>query len=144
VTAVPAVHGPEDGERDADGFINCEVIGFVLSGAGLPTVYLSGDNASIRASADVARRIPGIGVAVLHAGAARVPGKFRDRPVSMDSIRAAAAAAVLGAPLVIPAHYDGWAHFTEGRADLARAFDDAGLGGLLPHAEHGSWVPLAH
>ncbi len=41
VTAVPAVHGPEDGERDADGFINCEVIGFVLSGTGLPTVYLS-------------------------------------------------------------------------------------------------------
>lgn len=41
VTAVPAVHGPEDGERDADGFINCEVIGFVLSGTGLPTVYPS-------------------------------------------------------------------------------------------------------
>ena len=32
VTAVPAVHGPEDAERDADGFVNCEVIGFVLSG----------------------------------------------------------------------------------------------------------------
>ena len=31
VTAVPAVHGPEDGERDAEGFVNCEVIGFVLS-----------------------------------------------------------------------------------------------------------------
>ena len=29
--------------------------------------------------------------------------------------------------MVIPAHYDGWAHFSEGRADLARAFDDAGL-----------------
>jgi L-ascorbate metabolism protein UlaG (beta-lactamase superfamily) len=34
VTAVPAVHGPEDGERDPDGFVNCEVIGFVLSGPG--------------------------------------------------------------------------------------------------------------
>ena len=39
VTAVPAVHGPEDGERDADGFVNCEVIGFVLAGQDLPTVY---------------------------------------------------------------------------------------------------------
>lgn len=37
----------------------------------------------------------------------------------MDSIRAAAAA-VLGASVVIPAHYDGWAHFTEGRDDLVR------------------------
>jgi L-ascorbate metabolism protein UlaG (beta-lactamase superfamily) len=27
VTAVPAVHGPEDGERDANGFVNCEVVG---------------------------------------------------------------------------------------------------------------------
>ncbi len=96
VTAVPAIHGPEDGEHDADSFINCEVIGFVLSGANLPTVYLSGDNASIRTSAEIAQRIPDVDVAVLHAGAARVPGKFRDRPVSMDSIRTAAAA-VLGA-----------------------------------------------
>ncbi len=65
VTAVPAVHGPEDGERDADGFINCEVIGFVLSGAGLPTVYLSGDNASIGTCAQIAQRISGIDAAVL-------------------------------------------------------------------------------
>lgn len=80
-----------------------EVIGFVLSGANLPTIYLSGDNASIRTSAKIAQRIPDVDVAVLHAGAARVPGKFRDRPVSMDSIRIAAAAAVLGASVVIPA-----------------------------------------
>jgi len=52
VTAVPAVHGPEDGEGDADGFINCEVIGFVLSGPDLPAVYVSGDNAYVRAFFD--------------------------------------------------------------------------------------------
>jgi L-ascorbate metabolism protein UlaG (beta-lactamase superfamily) len=38
VQAVPAVHGPADGKRDESGHINCEVTGFVLSGAGLPTV----------------------------------------------------------------------------------------------------------
>jgi L-ascorbate metabolism protein UlaG (beta-lactamase superfamily) len=142
VTAVPAVHGPEDGERDADGFINCEVIGFVLSGTGLPTVYLSGDNASIGGVAEIARRSPGIDAAVLHAGAARVAGKFRDRALSLDSVRAAAAAAILGAPVVIPAHYDGWAHFSEGRDDLARAFDDAGLSAQLRLGDHGQWIPL--
>src|SRR5690348_3559837 len=52
VLAVPAVHGPEDGERDADGNVNCEVTGFVLSGQGLPTLYVSGDNASIRTVAE--------------------------------------------------------------------------------------------
>jgi L-ascorbate metabolism protein UlaG (beta-lactamase superfamily) len=82
VTAVPAVHGPEDGERDADGFVNCEVIGFVLSGPGLPTVYISGDNASIGTVAEIARRVPNIDAAVLHAGAARVQGKFRDRALT--------------------------------------------------------------
>jgi L-ascorbate metabolism protein UlaG (beta-lactamase superfamily) len=96
----------------------------------------------IVSSAPIARRIPVIGVAVLHAGAARVPGKFRDRPLSLDSVRAAAAAAVLGPAVVLPAHYDGWAHFSEGRADLARAFDDAGLTAQLRLSDHGTWIPL--
>ena len=142
VTAVPAVHGPEDGERDADGFVNCEVIGFVVSGRGLPTVYVSGDNASIRTVAEVARRIPGIEAVVLHAGAARVQGKFRDRALTLDSIRAAAAAAILGSAVVVPAHYDGWAHFSEGPDDLAHAFDDAGLSARLRLSDHGTWIPL--
>ncbi len=142
VTAVPAVHGPEDAERDPDGFVNCEVIGFVLSGDGLPTVYISGDNASIRTVAEIAQRIGGIDAAVLHAGAARVGSKFRDRALSLDSVRAAAAAAIIDAAVVVPAHYDGWAHFSEGRDDLARAFDDAGLSGRLRLADHGTWIPL--
>ncbi len=75
----------------------------------LPTVYVSGDNASIRTVAEIARRISGIDAAILHAGAARVRTKFRDRALSLDSIRAAAAAAILDPALVIQAHYDGWA-----------------------------------
>jgi L-ascorbate metabolism protein UlaG (beta-lactamase superfamily) len=142
VTAVPAVHGPEDAERDPDGFVNCEVVGFVLSGVGLPTVYVSGDNASIRTVAEVAQRIPSIEAVVLHAGAARVQGKFRERALSLDSVRAAAAAAILDAAVIVPAHYDGWAHFSEGRDDLVRAFDDAGLSAQLHLSDHGTWVPL--
>ncbi|WP_460341838.1 MBL fold metallo-hydrolase [Actinoallomurus acanthiterrae] len=142
VLAVPAVHGPEDGERDADGNVNCEVIGFVLSGQGLPTVYVSGDNASIRTVAEISRRVPAVDAAVLHAGAARVAAKFDGRPLSLDSRRAAAAAAVLGVDVVVPAHYDGWAHFSEGRDDLELAFHEAGLSALLSAAEHGSWTPL--
>jgi L-ascorbate metabolism protein UlaG (beta-lactamase superfamily) len=83
VLAVPAVHGPEDGERDADGNVNCAVTGFVLSGRDLPTVYISGDNASIRTVAEISRRVPPIDVAVLHAGSARVPAKFDGRPLSL-------------------------------------------------------------
>ncbi|MEU6571956.1 MBL fold metallo-hydrolase [Streptomyces parvulus] len=142
VLAVPAVHGPEDGDRDADGNVNCEVTGFVLSGRGIPTLYVSGDNASVRTVAEVSRRVGDIDVALLHAGAARVPAKFEGRPLSMDSRRAAAAAAVLGSGVVVPAHYDGWTHFSEGLSDLKLAFHEAGLSSLLHAPEHGTWVHL--
>lgn len=56
IRAAPAMHGPVDGVRDADGHVNCEVTGFVLAAEGIPTVYVSGDNASVGVVAEVARR----------------------------------------------------------------------------------------
>ncbi|WP_316782240.1 MBL fold metallo-hydrolase [Streptomyces sasae] len=142
VCAVPAQHGPDDGERDQDGHVNCEVTAFVLSGDGLPTVYVSGDNASVGVVAEIARRMPQIHVAVLFTGAARVPGKMRGRPLTLSAQRASAAASVLGVPIVVPAHCDGWAHFSEERADIVTAFEDAGLAECLREAENGSWIDL--
>jgi len=140
VQAVPAVHGPADGQRDASGHINCEVTGFVLSGPGLPTVYLSGDNASMAAVQEIADRISDIDIAVLFAGAASVPTKERGRPLTLTAARAAAAAELLGAKVVIPAHVDGWAHFSEGVDEFVAAFDAAGIRKLLKVAPHGEWV----
>ncbi|NEB06469.1 MBL fold metallo-hydrolase, partial [Streptomyces sp. SID13726] len=80
--------------------------------------------------------------AVLHAGAARVPAKFDGRPLSLTGQGAAAATAVLGVGTVIAAHYDGWAHFSEGLPELELAFHEAGLSALLRTAPHGTWVPL--
>ena len=140
VQAVPAVHGPADGQRDASGHVNCEVTGFVLSGPGLPTVYLSGDNASMGAVKDVADRVGDLDIAVLFAGAARVETKERGRPLTLTAARAAAAAELLGARLVIPAHVDGWAHFSEGVDEFVKAFDEAGISSLLRVAAHGEWI----
>ncbi|MEK6439276.1 MBL fold metallo-hydrolase [Pseudonocardia sp. T1-2H] len=140
IRAVPAMHGPADGARDEDGHVNCEVTGFVLSADGVPTVYISGDNASIAVVAEVARRVGPIEVAVLFAGAARVPAKERGRALTLTSERAAAAAALLGAPLVVPAHYDSWAHFSEGPDRIVDAFDDAGLSQVLRMADPGRWI----
>ena len=140
--AVPAVHGPADGQRDASGHINCEVTGFVLSGPGAPTVYISGDNASLSAVKEVADRVGQIDIAVLFAGAASVPAKESGRPLTLTAARAAAAAEVLGAKVVIPAHVDGWAHFREGVDEFAAAFDQAGIGNLLRIAAHGEWIDL--
>jgi hypothetical protein len=41
--------------------------------------------------------------------------------------RAAQAAVVLGARHVVPLHFEGWAHFSEGRDTLDAAFTTAGL-----------------
>src|SRR5206468_3207386 len=58
VTAVPALHGPEG----ADAALGV-VTGFVLQGADLPTVYVSGDNASVDLVKQIADRFPRIDVA---------------------------------------------------------------------------------
>ena len=138
IRAVPAMHGPVDGVRDADGHVNCEVTGFVLAADGIPTVYVSGDNASVGVVAELGRRVGPIEVAVLFVGAARVPTKERGRPLTLTGERAAAAAAVLGSSVVVPAHCDGWAHFSEGLERVVEAFDEAGLSDVLWTADPGS------
>jgi hypothetical protein len=47
---------------------------------------------------------------------------------------------VNGATLVIPAHVDGWAHFSEGIDEFVAAFDQAGISGVLGVAAHGEWI----
>jgi L-ascorbate metabolism protein UlaG (beta-lactamase superfamily) len=116
--------------------------GFVLSAPGLPTVYLSGDNASMGAVKDVADRVGEIDIAVLFAGAASVPTKERGRPLTLTAARATASAELLGAKAVIPAHVGGWAHFSEGVDEFVAAFDQAGISDLLRVAAHGEWIDL--
>ena len=121
VTAVPALHGPEGSEP----FVG-EVTGFVLTGEGLPTVYVSGDNASLDRVRQIADRFGPVDTAILFAGAVR--GDFVDNALlTLDSGQAAEAAVILGARHVVPVHYEGWAHFTEGRDRLEKAFAAAGL-----------------
>lgn len=125
VTAVPARHGPEGCEP-----VCGEVIGFVLTGDGLPTVYVSGDNAWLGATRQVAERFGQIDVALLFAGAART-GLFDGALLTLDSAQTAEAAAILGAHKVVPVHFNGWKHFTEGGDLLRAAFERAGLADRL-------------
>lgn len=140
VSAVPAVHGPADGERDESGHVTCQVTGFLITGTTIPTTYISGDNASLSAVAEIVERCEPIDVAVLFVGAARIARRQGGRPLTLTSARAAAAAEVLGAKWVIPAHTDGWAHFTEGVDDIVAAFSDAGILDHLAYAPLGQWI----
>ncbi|MGW4403677.1 MBL fold metallo-hydrolase [Nonomuraea sp. NPDC004702] len=125
VTGVPAVHGP--GPREEVEPITGQVVGFVLTGEGLPTVYVSGDNASLDAVRQIAGRFGPVDTAVLFAGGPRFSVLFDGRLIVLDSAQAVAAAGILGARRVVPVHYDSWAHFTEGRDDLVAAFTAGGL-----------------
>lgn len=144
VTALPAQHGPADGERDDDGFINSEVIGFLLESAEaeVPRLYVSGDNASIELVHQIRERYGPIDHAVLHVGAASVPAKFGGRPLSLTPERASAAAEVLDAHHVIAVHQDGWTHFTQGAEATRQAFDQAGIGTRLHAIRPGRWCHL--
>jgi L-ascorbate metabolism protein UlaG (beta-lactamase superfamily) len=139
VTAVPALHGPEGADAPT---LSGPVTGFVLEAAGAPTVYVSGDNASLDLVGEVAARFPGIAVAVLNTGAADV-GRFPGHTVTLRGTDAADAAGLLGDALVVPVHADSWAHFTESVDAVRTAFADAGLTDRLLVLEPGARTELA-
>ena len=125
VTAVPAQHGPAGCEP-----VTGAVTGFVLSGEGVPTVYVSGDNASLSIVEEIAFRVPSVDTAVIFAGAARTPF-FDGALVTLDSVQAAEAVRILGARRAVVAHTDSWSHYTEDRAAVERAFAAAGMADRL-------------
>ncbi|MFD5947267.1 MBL fold metallo-hydrolase [Streptomyces collinus] len=129
VAGVPAVHGP--GPREQVEPFTGQVVGFVLTGEGLPTVYVSGDNASLDAVREIAGRFAPVDTAVLFAGAPRFPVLFDNQVLVLDSAMTAEATLILGARRVVPVHYDSWAHFTEGGDELEAAFAAAGLADRL-------------
>jgi L-ascorbate metabolism protein UlaG (beta-lactamase superfamily) len=138
VTSVPAQHGPDGSEH-----LTGEVTGFVLSGDDLPVVYISGDNQSLDVVRAIADRIGPVDYAVIHGGGAQLPYVFGDAYLTFNSADVAEAARILGARQVLPVHFDSWAHFTEGAADLRSAFAAASLADLLVLPERGELVHIS-
>ncbi|MEO7122978.1 MAG: MBL fold metallo-hydrolase [Lacisediminihabitans sp.] len=135
ITAVPALHGPPGSEP-----IVGPVIGFVLEAAGAPTVYVSGDNASVPLVEQIADRFAPVDLAILFAGAARVPAI--DAALTLTVQDAVAAAKALRAVRVVAVHTEDWEHFSESREMLNQAFADAGLADLLVPVPRGARVEL--
>jgi L-ascorbate metabolism protein UlaG (beta-lactamase superfamily) len=131
VTGVPALHGPEGAEA-----VLGVVTGFILTGDGLPTVYVSGDNASVDLVKQIADRFAPIDVAVLFAGAART-ALMDGAPLTLTSQAAVEAAHLLSPATIVPVHTEGWSHFSEGPDHLATTFEQAGLSDRLRLLTHG-------
>jgi L-ascorbate metabolism protein UlaG (beta-lactamase superfamily) len=137
VTAVPAQHGPPGSEP-----VTGPVIGFVLRADDAPALYVSGDNASVDVVRAIAERLGPIEVAVLFAGGVSLPHRFDGAYLTLSADAAAQAAMALGARAIVPVHFEGWAHFTQGAAELRDAFEAAKIADRLVVPEPGTSVSI--
>ncbi|MBZ5567490.1 MAG: MBL fold metallo-hydrolase [Acidobacteriia bacterium] len=135
VVGTPARHGPAGLSRGA-------VSGFVFYFVDAPerAVYFSGDTVWYEGVGEVAQKFP-IRAALLNLGAARVPevGPFH---LTMTADEAVESARAFANALIVPLHYEGWAHFSEGAEDIARAFAAAGMTHRLRWLDAGKPVSI--
>lgn len=121
VTTTPARHGPEE-IKEATG----DVTGWMLEWKGQRrgTLYISGDTVLFEGLGVIARRYQ-IGVALLHFGAARAQ-RFGPAHITFTGAEGAQFAKMLGEATIVPIHYEGWTHLTEGRDEIEQAFTATG------------------
>ena len=123
VTATPARHGPPLSRP-----IVGDVVGFALREEGQDdgVLWISGDTVLFDGVRQVAERLR-VDTAVLHLGRVRfgLTGPVR---YSMTGREAVEVCRLTGARTVVPVHYEGWSHFSQGRdgveRDLAAAPED--------------------
>lgn len=123
VTAVPAQHGPE-GTQEATG----PVTGFLITAGGGKKIYVSGDTVPFAGTEEIASRYAPVDLAILHLGRVQV-GPLGDATLTLSADEAIRYAQALGARKVVPIHFEGWMHFTEGREQAERAFAASEIAG---------------
>jgi L-ascorbate metabolism protein UlaG (beta-lactamase superfamily) len=79
---------------------------------------------------------------MLNLGAARVPevGPFH---LTMTAVEAVEAARAFACAAIVPLHFEGWAHFSEGREEISQAFAAAGLNDRLRWPEPGAAIEIS-
>jgi len=123
VTAMPAVHTNNEDIRGAVG----ETTGFLLEWDGQKDggILITGDSVWIEDYEEIEKRYK-VGTGILHMGAASVPAVGNNR-LTMNGAEGARLTQLLKLKNAFPAHYEGWAHYKEGREKMGEAFDKAGM-----------------
>jgi L-ascorbate metabolism protein UlaG (beta-lactamase superfamily) len=133
VTATPCRHGPALSRP-----IVGHVIGFALQWPGQEhgVLWITGDTVLYPALREVPRRMT-VDTVLLHLGAVRFPITGRLH-YSLTAAEAVELCDLVRPRTIIPVHYEGWSHFSQGRQAIERAFAAApdGLGERL------HWLPL--
>src|SRR5262249_11329882 len=113
VTATPARHGPAGIEPLAG-----DVIGFVLED-GLNNIYVTGDTVWYDGVAEVARGFKAKSSYCLRARRRRVAPFISQWIQTMPS----KPRRLFLTAVIVPVHYEGWAHFKQNGDDLLKAFN---------------------
>lgn len=113
ITATPCRHGPPLSRP-----IVGHVIGFALEWEGQQhgVVWISGDTVLFDGVKEVAERFR-VGTAIVHLGQVRFPitGPIRYSMTAEDGLELCS---IIEPRTAIPVHFDGWSHFSEGRATV--------------------------
>ena len=135
VVGTPARHGPANMDRGP-------VLGFVFFFPDAPdqAIYFSGDTVWFEGVQEVARRFP-IKATILNLGAARVAevGPFH---LTMTAEEAVLTARAFSTTPIVPLHFEGWAHFSEGRDKIVEAFSSAKMQDRLHWLQPGKAIAV--
>jgi L-ascorbate metabolism protein UlaG (beta-lactamase superfamily) len=120
VTATPCRHGPPFSRP-----IVGDVIGFALRWEGQEhgVLWISGDTVLYDGVRQVADRLQ-VDTALIHLGGVRFPLTGPAR-YTLTAGEAVELCQLIRPRTVVPIHYEGWAHFRQGRADLERELEQA-------------------
>jgi L-ascorbate metabolism protein UlaG (beta-lactamase superfamily) len=120
ITATPCRHGPPVGHR-----LSGDVVGFALRWPGQQhgALWVTGDTVLYGALKTVPERID-VGTVLIHLGGVRFPITGPAR-YTMTAGEAIELCTLLRPRTIIPIHYEGWAHFREGREAAGAAFSRA-------------------
>ncbi|GHO57893.1 MBL fold metallo-hydrolase [Ktedonobacter robiniae] len=137
ITAMPARHGPA-----ALKAVIGDVTGWMLEWEEQQhgTLYISGDTVFYEDIVEIGQRYH-VSTAFLHFGASHVD-IFGPDPLSLTGQAGIECANLFEKATIIPIHYEGWSHLTEGRSEIEQAFAATGLTQRLRFLPFGQTVVL--
>lgn len=138
VTAMPGRHGP--GPVDV---LLPDVMGSLIDleqeGGERLRIYVSGDTLFRDELRGIVERFPDIDVAVVHLGGTKLLNLVT---VTMNGRQGTELVRLIGAPAVVPVHFDDYPVFKSPLRDFETAMAEAGLAARIRHVPRGSSVAL--
>lgn len=102
-------------------------------------IYLTGDTLMFDGVHEIARRCPGIDLAVLHLGGTTLPGGLL---VTMDATQGTELLETVGPARALPVHYDDYTVFRSPLDAFLRRAEERGLSDSLLHCPRGESVTV--